>query len=147
MDECKREFVQQWFVKAAHDLGTARKAAADPDPYLDMAVFHCQQAAEKAVKGFLVFHDQPFRKIHEMEELVGLAMAIDKRFASWLKPADDLTPYAVDSRYPALPEVSREQFERALTTATNLYEFVLSLLPAEVHPPHECGKRAGSAPA
>jgi HEPN domain-containing protein len=30
------------------------------------AVFHCQQAAEKALKGFLAWHDTPFRKTHDL---------------------------------------------------------------------------------
>jgi hypothetical protein len=31
------------------------------------AVFHCQQAAEKALKGFLAWHDVPFRKTHTLK--------------------------------------------------------------------------------
>jgi len=147
MDMAKCELTQQWFVKAAHDLGTARKAAADPDPYLDMAMFHCQQAAEKAVKGFLLFHDVEFEKTHDLDALVSLAIPADKRFELWLETAHQLTPYASASRYPFTVEVSREQFERALTTATKFCEFVLSLLPAQVHPPRECGKRPGPATA
>jgi len=55
MDEATLELVRGWLVKAQHDLASARKLATDPDPYLDTAVYHCQQAAEKAVKGLLVF--------------------------------------------------------------------------------------------
>jgi HEPN domain-containing protein len=32
-------------------------------------MFHCQQAAEKALKAFLTFHDQPFRKTHDLASL------------------------------------------------------------------------------
>ncbi len=42
MDEAKRELVRGWLVKAQHDLATARKAAAEPDPYLDTTIYHCQ---------------------------------------------------------------------------------------------------------
>jgi hypothetical protein len=31
--------------------------------------FHAQQAAEKALKAFLAFHDEPFRKTHGIEEI------------------------------------------------------------------------------
>ncbi|MGD0090275.1 MAG: HEPN domain-containing protein [Planctomycetota bacterium] len=88
MDKAKCEVAQQWLVKAAHDLGTARKAAADPDPYLDAAVFHCQQAAERAVKGFLLFHDVEFKKTHDMGELVSLANHV----LALLQPAADREP-------------------------------------------------------
>ncbi len=70
MDEAKRQLVQSWLIKAQHDLATARKLAADPEPYLDTAIYHCQQAAEKAVKGFLVFHDEEFEKTHNLPLLV-----------------------------------------------------------------------------
>jgi HEPN domain-containing protein len=49
----KLELVRNWLIKAQHDLAAARKLALSPDPYLDVAVYHCQQAAEKAIKGFL----------------------------------------------------------------------------------------------
>jgi HEPN domain-containing protein len=41
-------------------------AAAAP-PLFDEAVFHCQQAAEKAPKGFLAFNGCSFRKTHNLE--------------------------------------------------------------------------------
>ena len=76
----KLELVQNWLIKAQHDLAAARKLAADPDPYLDVAVYHCQQAAEKAVKGFLAFHDQPFERTHDVEVLVALAVRYEAGF-------------------------------------------------------------------
>ena len=51
MDEAKRDLVRSWLTKAQHDLASSRKLSADPDPYLDTAIYHCQQAAEKVVKG------------------------------------------------------------------------------------------------
>lgn len=58
MDSATLELVHGWLVKAQHDLAAARKLATGPDPYLDTAVYHCQQAAEKAIKGLLVVHGQ-----------------------------------------------------------------------------------------
>jgi HEPN domain-containing protein len=55
MSEPKNELTQSWLKKAKRDLETARKLAKDPEPLLDTAIYHFQQAAEKALKGFLVF--------------------------------------------------------------------------------------------
>jgi HEPN domain-containing protein len=44
---------RDWLVKAKHDLQTARIVSATPDGPLDTAIYHCQQAAEKALKGWL----------------------------------------------------------------------------------------------
>ena len=49
-----------WMVKAWRDLETARRAAGGAPPFYDIAVYHCQQAAEKAVKAFLVHHGKPY---------------------------------------------------------------------------------------
>jgi HEPN domain-containing protein len=65
-----------WFTKAANDLrGAEIDLAADP-PLLGDALFHCQQASEKSFKGFLTWHDEPFRKTHSIEEAeTALALA------------------------------------------------------------------------
>ena len=44
---------QAWFIKAANDLRAADHEFSAVPPLLDDIVFHCQQAAEKAMKGFL----------------------------------------------------------------------------------------------
>ena len=60
--EAKRILIQNWLTKAQHDLSAAVKLSSDPD-LLDTAIYHCQQSAEKSVKGFLVYRDQRFEKI------------------------------------------------------------------------------------
>jgi HEPN domain-containing protein len=131
----KLDLVRNWLIKAQHDLAAARKLSADPDPYLDVAVYHCQQAAEKAIKGFLVFHDQPFEKTHDVEVLITLALRYDATFSECLEAAVILTPYATEFRYPSdLLEPDPDEFEQAMETASGLYDFVLSLLPPNVRP-------------
>lgn len=92
MDEAKRELVRSWLVKARHDLGTARKLAADPEPYLDTAIYHCQQAAEKAAKAYLVYRDQRFDKIHDIRLLIDVAMAAEPALEKWLEVGESLPP-------------------------------------------------------
>ena len=135
MDEAKQQLVQSWLIKAQRDLDTARKLSADPDPYLDTAIYHCQQAAEKAIKGFLVFHDQRFEKTHDLETLISLAIPFGAGFSSWLDAGERLTPYAAAFRYPGeILEPDQVEFDQALQAAEGLYAFVLSLLPRIVHP-------------
>ena len=74
MNEPKRQLVQGWLTKARRDLTSAHVLAAQVEPLLDTAVYHCQQAGEKAVKAFLTFHDCEFERIHDVERLVRLAM-------------------------------------------------------------------------
>jgi len=102
---------------------------------LDTAIYHCQQAAEKAVKGFLVFCDQEYERVHDVEALIKAAVPYQAGFSAWTDVGRLLTPYARMFRYPGIVvEPSQEQFTQALSSAEGIYTFVLTLLPEEVHP-------------
>jgi HEPN domain-containing protein len=135
MDEAKRELVRHWLTIALDDLASARKLASEPDAHLNTAVFHCQQAAEKAVKAFLVFCDQPFEKIHDIAKLMNQAAGMEPRLQTLLSRVAPLTRYVAQFRYPSVEiAASEEEFEEALQAAQQLFNFVLSLLPKEVQP-------------
>lgn len=137
MDDAKRELVRAWLIKARNDLTTARQVSARPDGPLDTAIYHCQQAAEKAVKGFLAFHDHRLERSHDVEWLVDLASSYESSFKDCEDAAIHLTPYATAYRYPgesSTLEPSRAEFEEALKLAGNLVAFTCSLLPPEVQP-------------
>ena len=50
MDDTSRELLRSWLTKASNDLRNARIVGEAQDGPLDTAIYHCQQAAEKAVK-------------------------------------------------------------------------------------------------
>jgi len=135
MNEAKQELVKNWLIKAKHDLAAARKLSSEPEPNLDTAIYHCQQGGEKAIKGFLVFHDQRFDKTHEIETLILLATKFAPSLKDWLDAGERLTHYATAYRYPGESlEPSREEFQHALKSSEDFYSFILSLLPSDVHP-------------
>jgi HEPN domain-containing protein len=57
--------------------------AAD-EPPADLVCFHCQQGAEKYLKGFLAWHAVPFPRTHDLAALLAAAVLI----------APDLRPVA-----------------------------------------------------
>jgi HEPN domain-containing protein len=57
MSGTREELVRSWLIKANRDLLSAHELASARTPLLDTAAYHCQQAAEKAVKDFLLFND------------------------------------------------------------------------------------------
>lgn len=133
MTDAKVELARSWLIKARRDLASARVLAANEPPLLDTAIYHCQQGAEKAVKGYLVFCDQEFERVHDIEILIRSAMLHASEFADWIDVGIRLTPYARIYRYPGYTaEPTGEQFSQALSAAEGLYQFVLSLLPEEV---------------
>jgi len=137
MDDAARELVRDWLTRADHDLRSARALAALADPLLDTAIYHCQQAAEKSVKAWLQGRDEPFRKTHDIAELVKQAAQSETAFRELDQAAAVLTPYASAFRYPGgafEPMPTREEFGEALGHAQAIYDLVLSLLPKEAKP-------------
>lgn len=134
MDEAARELARDWLTRASHDLQAARILAATAEPLLDTAIYHCQQAAEKAVKGWLQSQDDPFPKTHDIEDLAARAAKLNGGFNQFAKAAAILTPYVSAFRYPGgsdEPVPTREEFDEALKHPQDIYDFVLNLLPEE----------------
>ncbi|MHB1162029.1 MAG: HEPN domain-containing protein [Chloroflexota bacterium] len=129
------EDTRAWLTKASMDLRAAGHLLGAAPPLLGDAVFHSQQAAEKALKAFLAWHDEPFRKTHNIEELGRQAVAFDATLQPMVDRAVGLTEYAWKYRYPGEPEEpARPEAEGALALAREVYEAVLSRLPQEVRP-------------
>ena len=131
------ELSRAWLLKAHSDLHTAHQIGGLPDGHLDAGIYHCQQAAEKTLKGFLVFHETSFDKVHDLGEIIQQAKQINLAFQQHENAAETLTPYSVAYRYPdelGFLEPSREEFDAALQHAQAIYDFVLNLLPKEARP-------------
>lgn len=137
MDEFALELVRDWMTRASHDLRAAHLLAAADDPPLDAAIYHCQQAAEKSVKAWLQGQDEPFRKTHDVAELVKQASESNPHFAQLDTAAAVVTPYATAIRYPGgtyEPMPTREEFHEARQHAQTIYEFVINQLPEKARP-------------
>jgi len=128
---------QAWMIKAWRDLEIARRAASSDLLFYDIAVYHCQQSAEKAVKTFLVHHGKAYEKTQDIEVLVDLAGEIETGFSKLTDAADALTPYATRFRYPNSTfavEPQPSEYKEAEQHAQTIYDFVLNRLPKEARP-------------
>lgn len=124
-----------WLAKARADLRASEHEFRATPPLLDDIVFHCQQAAEKALKGFLAWHGRPFRKTHSLEELGEQCLELDQTLKELIDRAVPLTEYAWKFRYPGEPEEpSREEAEEALAIAREVYAAMVARLPQEARP-------------
>jgi HEPN domain-containing protein len=122
MDEAKRREIRQWLIKSQRDVGSARRLMEGQEPFLDTAAYHCQQAAEKALKAFLTAHDMAFEKTHNLVALLALCTPFEPGFEPWEEAAAMLTPYATEFRYPGeLLEPERSEAEQALPQLKPLY--------------------------
>jgi HEPN domain-containing protein len=95
-----RELAQQWFGKALADFALADLLINRERRLLDVAVFHCQQAAEKSLKGWLTDREIPFPKTRSLLKLVDLCSQASPEFVKFRGHAVELTPFVSAYRYP-----------------------------------------------
>lgn len=134
LDPVRIEETRFWFLKARADLRGARVDLDVDPPLIEDALFHAQQAAEKAEKGFLIWHDKPFRKTHDLVELGSACSSIDPSLDSILHEAARLTTYATAFRYPGMNiNPSYAQASDALRLADEAVSEILKRLPDDVN--------------
>jgi len=94
------KLVRAWKEKSDHDLLTCERLMSFDDPTVDIILFHAQQAVEKAIKGFLVSRRCfDFPQTHDLGRLLDIAESKESALES-LDFIVELTPYAVEARYP-----------------------------------------------
>ncbi len=95
------ERTRQWILKAESDLKIGKHEILTDDPATDAIAFHMQQCVEKYLKAFLTFTNTPFRKTHDLTELITQCSEIDSEFERLFEMnVDRLTEYAIEVRYP-----------------------------------------------
>lgn len=122
-----------WVKKAHLDLRAAEVDLAAAPPLIEDALFHAQQAAEKSIKAFLCWHDKPFRKTHDLRELLDLACSLETDIEELRSAIESLTPFAWEFRYPGeSEEPSIEETKEYLQAADDCYQKILSFLPEDI---------------
>lgn len=91
---------RQWAAKAQNDLLNAdNNLKADNIPF-DTVCFHCQQAAEKFLKAYLVAKGKPYPVSHDLLLILEKILPIDSGAETLRDDLALLMPYAVEIRYP-----------------------------------------------
>ena len=112
------------WLKMADDEVVAAEALINAGVASAGACFHCQQAAEKSIKAWLIAHNVEPPKTHKLEQLIEVCLQKQLRFSELSSEAKALTPYAVKARYDADFWPSIDQARTALEQARRVYQFV-----------------------
>jgi HEPN domain-containing protein len=134
-DPVKIADTRAWLIKAARDITAAEQLFTHAEPLLDVIVYHCQQAAEKALKGYLFWHDIVFRRTHDLNELLHQCITVDPTLSMLNDAAQFLTPFAALFRYPGpMLEPPTHEAQVALDHAKTVFAEIRLRLPAEIAP-------------
>jgi len=133
-DALRWEEAAAWLSAARLDRDAAVACLAVMPRLALPAAFHCQQAAEKLLKGFLVLAAQPFRKTHDMAELIDALALAEPEIALRVADMQDWTHWAVVARYPRPggmpePEPSEDELRRAVAAIDALAQALADRAP------------------
>ncbi len=94
------EYIKQWLTKANDDLKIVEHELDLPEKEIvkNAVCFHCQQAVEKYLKAFLIYHKTEVERTHDIEHLLDQCALIDKDFVNI--EVRELSSFGVDIRYP-----------------------------------------------
>lgn len=130
MDNVKQ--AKEWQRFAAMDLDSAEYLLKMHPVPIEIICYHCQQSAEKYLKGYLVLCGKNPPKIHDLDELCKLCMRLFETFKNIADNCSDLTAYGVHSRYPMDLMLDEQDMRQALNSAKAIRDFVLTIAPEMV---------------
>ena len=117
-----------WLDFAKQDLDVARhlNTAFYPRP-LEIVCYHCQQAAEKAIKAVIISLGSPggLPKRHDLSFLLDQIHHMIPVSDSIYDCADALSPYGVAARYPNEMDLEPRHADLAVEQAATIYEWAV----------------------
>lgn len=122
-----------WLQRTSQDMRAAAHGLKADPALLDDVVFHCQQACEKALRAFLIWHGVPYRETHDLAEIGAQCVEIDPSLEQLVERAAMLSDYAWEFRYPGGPEEpTQEETSEALNITHEVSQAIIDRLPEEI---------------
>lgn len=111
------EELNRWLKQAEHDLAAANIDLGNK--FFSDACYSAEQAAQKALKGYLYFKGSPLVWKHSVKELISECVGYDKTFSQLVDAGKILDQYYIPTRYPdvlAPPAVPFESYTQKQAT-------------------------------
>jgi HEPN domain-containing protein len=120
---------QEWYRFAAMDLDSAKYLLKMNPVPIEIICYHCQQSAEKYLKGYLVLCGKRPPKTRDLDELCNLSLQLSDTFKDIADQCSDLAAYGIHSRYPMEIMLEEQDMRQALNSAKAVRDFVLAIAP------------------
>jgi HEPN domain-containing protein len=118
-----KELVAEWLRFADDDIDTVLLLKEMRPQHFEIICYHCEQAAEKYLKGFLVSKDQMPPKIHDLPNLCHLCAEYDNSFLGLLPYCNYLTQFGIQPRYPKEISITNDNVEQAVKYTLEVKDF------------------------
>ena len=94
-----------------------------PKP-IEIICYHCEQSAEKYLKGYIIFIGNSLERTHDLVLLNSKCKNIDISFEYIEDTCIELVPYGVQVRYPYQLEVTEDDMKNAIDSAEKVQKFI-----------------------
>ena len=113
---------REWLNRARSNLTRAKSKL--PGVYLEDLCFDAQQAAEKAIKAMMIRRNVEFPYVHDLGRLLLLFEEAGEPIPEVVRKAEDLTRYALVTRYPGIARpVSEQEYAEAVEIAERVVQW------------------------
>ena len=117
------EEVKEWLEIADRDFDSAQILNEAVRRHYEIICYLCAQAAEKYLKGYLVFNDIVPEKTHNLARLNISCTRFDADFRNVFDECRFLTSFATDIRYPNRYEVTENHVNFAIASVEKIKHF------------------------
>ncbi len=105
-----KKTTMEWVKKAEQDWVLAEQGIQSKVPVHDGVCFHCQQCAEKYLKGLMEEIGLSIPKTHFLDSLLTALAPYHRTLKSFRRGLLFLSVFAVDTRYPGSSASKRQAF-------------------------------------
>ena len=119
-----RTISKEWFDIADKDLSSAKYLQNMHPIPIEIICYHCQQSAEKFLKGYLAEKSHKTIKTHDLILLNNLCKKFNDEFKLVEEECLRLTDYGVNIRYPYPLDLNIDDMKLAIKDAEKIGDFV-----------------------
>jgi HEPN domain-containing protein len=118
------DIVAHWLQKADDDLDNAKFMYENKWPRpLEFVCYLCSQSAEKALKAYIISKGETPPYTHDLGALCRICIKYSADFLDIVDDCLDITPYAVQTRYPNNIEIEEAETQSALRKTAKIFDF------------------------
>lgn len=119
-----KQISKEWFEFAKRDLESAKFLMNMYPRPIEIICYHCEQSAEKYLKGYLIYKGSKVERTHDLILLNKKCLNLDLNFKLIQEQCIELVPFGISVRYPYQLEVSEEDMILAIKSSEEIQKFI-----------------------
>jgi len=110
---------KEWIEKAPEDLKMAEYLLKGK--FFNGVCFHSQQALEKILKAFLIFHKITPKKVHTLVFLLKECSRVDSSLVEFMPEIKRMDRFYIAARYPQTKEFNNAEAQESFRVSGELF--------------------------